>query len=548
MAKRKSTPRTRSGCRTCKIRRVKCDEQRPSCRRCLDTGRVCDGYGIWGQPESTTSLPSVVYPPRTLPGLAQEERRCLDRFRFLLADKLTRPFGSHFWSSLVLQLSLSEPAVLRASIALTSAYDSFAQAQIREDVATVAPTPFMLRQYNCAIRALLANTALNSTASLRVTAVSCILFICLEILRGDLDAMEVHFASGIRLLHQLQHQDLKLATNTDLVLVKHDPERFDDHLVDVFARLNLQFLTLGHGAQQKESFVPSFWYGRASHLPPSFSTVGEARQSLNPILLSIIYLIKQVERLTRSTDAHPPPPDAVMLEKQKALQKAMKDWITIHGNSMQSTLGSISRQERLGLLMLRTYADLTAILLSTCFTVKETAYDAHLPVFESILQRYSDIHSTDYPLALDTCESDPTFMIDTGLFSPLYFTALKCRNHRTRHQALSMLRQYVHMEGPWTGPMLARVAGHVVSLEEKRFERALAKAATSTVPMVLPEFSRIHCVECRLPARRDQGSNLASLTMRRFRYELGTAGGWWIDKCTIDLTSPATKSGFSTIE
>ncbi|KAL4812127.1 hypothetical protein BDW67DRAFT_193972 [Aspergillus spinulosporus] len=546
MAKRKSTPRTRSGCRTCKVRRVKCDEQRPSCRRCLDTGRACDGYGIWGQPKSTRLLPSPVYPLRTLPGLAEEERRCLDRFRVLLTDRLTRPFGSHFWSSLVLQLSLSEPAVLHASIALTSAYDSFASAQIRENVAMVASTPFLLRQYNYAIRALLANEALKRAASLRVAAVSCILFICLEILRGDVDAMEVHFASGIKLLHQLQQQGHTLAAATDTVLVKHDPKQFDDHLIDVFARLNLQFLMLGHGPQQKEAFVPYFQYGRASHLPRRFFAVDEARQALNPILSSVMHLFMQVERLTRSTDAHPPPPSAVMLEKQKALRAAMEGWIASYDDSMEFAFVSVARQERLALLMLRTYADVAVILLSTCFTVKETAYDAHLPVFESIIQRYSDVHSTDYPLLSDTCEPDPTFMIDTGLFPPLYFTALKCRNHATRHQALAILRQYVHMEGLWTGPMLARVAGHVVSLEEKHFGDILAKATTSTtVSMVLPEFSRIYCVECRLPARRHQGSNIASLILRRFRHELGSAGSWWIDKCTIDLSSQVTKSDFS---
>lgn len=538
MAKRKSTPRTRSGCRTCKVRRVKCDEQRPSCRRCLDTGRACDGYGIWGQPKSTRLLPNPVYPLRTLPGLAEEERRCLDRFRVLLTDKLTRPFGSHFWSSLVLQLSLSEPAVLHASIALTSAYDSFAPAQTREDVAMVTPTPFLLRQYNYAIRALLANEALKSAASVRVAAVSCILFICLEILRGNLDAMEVHFAAGIKLLYQLQCRSHRSATTTHTVLVKHHPELFDDHIIEVFARLNLQFLMLGHGPQQKETFVPSFRYGRASYLPRRFSAVDEARQALNPILLSVMHLVMQVGRLTRSTHTHPPPSSAVMLEEQKALQAAVEDWIASCDNSIQSAFAPVARQHRLALLMLRTYADVAIILLSTCFTVKETAYDAHLLVFKSIIQRYSDVHSTDYPLQSDTCEVDPTFMIDSGLFPPLYFTALKCRNHATRHQALAILRQYVHMEGPWTGPMLARVAGHVVSLEERHFGDILAKATMSTaVSMVLPEFSRIHCVECKLPAQRHQGSNIASLILRRFRHELGSAASWWIDKCTIDLSS-----------
>ncbi|KAH8701545.1 hypothetical protein BGW36DRAFT_371084, partial [Talaromyces proteolyticus] len=36
--------KSRGGCITCKIRRKKCDEMRPSCQRCTGTGRKCDGY------------------------------------------------------------------------------------------------------------------------------------------------------------------------------------------------------------------------------------------------------------------------------------------------------------------------------------------------------------------------------------------------------------------------------------------------------------------------------------------------------------------------
>ncbi|KAK4040900.1 hypothetical protein C8A01DRAFT_35072 [Parachaetomium inaequale] len=32
------------GCETCRLRRVKCDNQRPHCRKCLDGGRACAGY------------------------------------------------------------------------------------------------------------------------------------------------------------------------------------------------------------------------------------------------------------------------------------------------------------------------------------------------------------------------------------------------------------------------------------------------------------------------------------------------------------------------
>ncbi|KAH8651132.1 hypothetical protein BX600DRAFT_473129 [Xylariales sp. PMI_506] len=42
---RASKPKVRTGCITCKIRRVKCDEARPICQRCAKARLVCDGYG-----------------------------------------------------------------------------------------------------------------------------------------------------------------------------------------------------------------------------------------------------------------------------------------------------------------------------------------------------------------------------------------------------------------------------------------------------------------------------------------------------------------------
>ncbi len=42
-----SLPRKRrcaTGCLTCRIRKVKCDEGKPTCARCTSTGRTCDGY------------------------------------------------------------------------------------------------------------------------------------------------------------------------------------------------------------------------------------------------------------------------------------------------------------------------------------------------------------------------------------------------------------------------------------------------------------------------------------------------------------------------
>ncbi|KAH4069175.1 hypothetical protein HBH98_012240 [Parastagonospora nodorum] len=47
-------PKNRSGCKTCKIRKVKCDEEKPFCKRCTSTGRTCDGYDVTFRPPSNS--------------------------------------------------------------------------------------------------------------------------------------------------------------------------------------------------------------------------------------------------------------------------------------------------------------------------------------------------------------------------------------------------------------------------------------------------------------------------------------------------------------
>lgn len=45
--------KTRTGCATCKRRRVKCDEQRPKCSKCIRAGVKCEGYEVKSTTMST---------------------------------------------------------------------------------------------------------------------------------------------------------------------------------------------------------------------------------------------------------------------------------------------------------------------------------------------------------------------------------------------------------------------------------------------------------------------------------------------------------------
>ncbi|ATY65537.1 C6 finger domain [Cordyceps militaris] len=60
---KKWAPRSRSGCFTCRTGRVKCDEAKPVCGRCVRLGKHCSGYGVV-MPTRTTS--NVLIAPKTV--------------------------------------------------------------------------------------------------------------------------------------------------------------------------------------------------------------------------------------------------------------------------------------------------------------------------------------------------------------------------------------------------------------------------------------------------------------------------------------------------
>ncbi|KAM7200725.1 hypothetical protein V8F20_005227 [Naviculisporaceae sp. PSN 640] len=126
----KGTRRSRTGCITCKIRRVKCDETRPACHRCSSTGRTCDGYPAAGVPSQHSTRRALATAVRQLQVVGPAARvlgkpvpvddvACFDFFRVCTASMTGSVFpGEKFWSMQMLQAAHAEPAVWTAAVAL----------------------------------------------------------------------------------------------------------------------------------------------------------------------------------------------------------------------------------------------------------------------------------------------------------------------------------------------------------------------------------------------------------------------------------------------
>src|SRR5256885_1456040 len=99
-------PKVCTGCVTCKIRRVKCDENKPACLKCIKSGRKSDGYvplKTWifevRTRDDTSSLPSLISSP-SADYSDPVERRALLFFRERTAPVLSSfaAVAQKFWN------------------------------------------------------------------------------------------------------------------------------------------------------------------------------------------------------------------------------------------------------------------------------------------------------------------------------------------------------------------------------------------------------------------------------------------------------------------
>lgn len=86
---RLGSKKSRSGCLNCKARRVKCDELRPNCRRCQDTGRPCkyDFHPVSSGGQKALA-PLIGTPLSQMMGLREVDRRTFDFFISYTAPRL----------------------------------------------------------------------------------------------------------------------------------------------------------------------------------------------------------------------------------------------------------------------------------------------------------------------------------------------------------------------------------------------------------------------------------------------------------------------------
>ncbi|KAF5536713.1 C6 zinc finger domain-containing protein [Fusarium phyllophilum] len=456
--------RVKTGCYTCKGRKVKCDEQRPSCRRCISTGRKCSGYGVWGGGHAGAT---PIYQPSDLGPVKRlnAQDRCI--LEWFMHAKFEGIFPFPFWETLILQTCYNEPVILNCVLALGSAHQRACIEMEPIDSQRVGDNleSATLQYYNMAISSL--NSFWRGVSQLdgsrthtRVTLIACLAFIIIEYLQKHPTQGLRHLQHGLRILQNPTYNDVRQPSR--------DP--IDDWLAEAFGRLDIQARPLLNITTDDQAYQ-SVWENGERLLV--LSSLHEARQHLDRLISKAYRLQHLGSNAESSVDTnllfH-------ALSIQQRLQRDLCSWLQAYRTWRTRTTSShqppLSPPEQIARRLRLVYHTMANIMTATALYVgDESVFDHHIPQVTSIVASANGLLETYKPCTSrraaphSHCSQYFTFTSDLGLIPVLYYTAIKCRDLQLRLNALSMLATKTHQEGIWEGSTAALIAAEVIRLE-----------------------------------------------------------------------------------
>ncbi|PQE17519.1 putative UPC2 Regulatory involved in control of sterol uptake protein [Rutstroemia sp. NJR-2017a BBW] len=209
---RASKPKVKSGCITCKARRVKCDETKPQCIRCQKFGRICDGYTLETPSRGSVMLiqPRIpaadFYTPSVSLQATEEEGRYFRYFCEHTAHQLPGYFDPTFWNYIILQESHGIAPIRHAIIAigaLNKSLESAPRPHLKVNVIQEIDRKhheFAVLQHLKAIQALKQYISNSTGPQLRTALITCLLFVCFETFQGSYATSVQQTYGGLKLL------------------------------------------------------------------------------------------------------------------------------------------------------------------------------------------------------------------------------------------------------------------------------------------------------------------------------------------------------------
>lgn len=163
-----------------------------------------------------------------------------------------------------------------------------------------------LQYYNKAVHQTAQMLNLQDATSCRVALVSCLIFVCLELIQDNYTISINHLIGGLRMLQYCQNEAANLFSRPSLLLLHDDLKKF-------FSRIIVQTMFMAD-THFDVRVVPK--YPKADTQTP-FGSVTEARDILDIIFLSVYLFLHLVKREPRHD---------MGTIYQQSLSNSLKEW------------------------------------------------------------------------------------------------------------------------------------------------------------------------------------------------------------------------------
>lgn len=357
-------------------------------------------------------------------------------------------FPSEFWSQHLPGLSYRSQAIRHAVAAVGAMHERQLQGKI------LLPPPaggdlshneFALEQYNKAIQRFLEQMSNPETMDVDLMLVQCLLFICLEMLKGNMERAMDHAQGGLQILAG-QIKDGKITESQ---------KTFHKDLYQFFYRQNIQVGLFGRvmsNISEGPVFIPP--------CPTVFHNISEARNCLTHLMNQGLSFMQSFHY----RGAINAPTSEEDTQKQQSILTQLYAWYI----AMQRLQGKSPRSAEVldprapSAILCEYHA--SAIWIGTAMTRHQMHFDNFLPDFEAIATHAEKVIRLT---KRDGSNRDVEhFNLDAEVLPMLYYAVQRCRFPLLRRRLLDIYLAYPAREGLWSKEEHAAIIKRVIEIEE----------------------------------------------------------------------------------
>lgn len=281
----------------------------------------------------------------------------------------------------------------------------------------------------------------------QVPLVCCLLFTCIEFLKGNNESSMLHAQSGFSILSALR-RSRDATPDLGPNISSNDLKAIDDHIIPMYSRLSVL-------CSVAYRIPPRVFDPKAREDSPQ-ENFTDSRRRFFVISDTCIRFIRntRVKAVVFQVDIED-------LIEQVKLQTRLDTWRhQLDGllERMQAA-GNPVRQDALNLLLVQ--YKVIYIWLRVCATPGEMATDAYQADFEELVHYAEQVAKPGTGMA-----TPQPLSFEVHILGPLYYATMKCRNPSIRRRALEMLQFAPRREGLWNAHHAYAMAKRVIELEE----------------------------------------------------------------------------------